>query len=71
MIPAAPQETVGEAGIEPGTAAWPPQVIALKQNEWTVIARTGALLRHGSGCAQNDAVSFFQNQEQKKRKEDV
>jgi hypothetical protein len=22
MIPAAPQETVGEAGIEPGTAAW-------------------------------------------------
>jgi hypothetical protein len=22
MFPAAPQETVGEAGIEPGTAAW-------------------------------------------------
>jgi hypothetical protein len=24
MVPAAPQETVGEAGIEPGTAAWQP-----------------------------------------------
>jgi hypothetical protein len=24
MIPGAPQETVGEAGIEPGTAAWQP-----------------------------------------------
>jgi hypothetical protein len=24
MVPASPQETVGEAGIEPGTAVWQP-----------------------------------------------
>jgi hypothetical protein len=57
MIPAAPQETVGEAGIEPGTAA--AQILKVLSIQWKLTGVLSGINRKLMIYHCSDGYSFF------------